>query len=319
MIGDVRTGSVSFPALGTTAILLTADERRLGDAEAILRRELAVIDETCSRFRQDSELSRINACAGTPVVVSELFARALTVALRAVELTGGAVDPTVGRAVRDIGYDTTFAAVRPESATPLPVARPAAGWRRVSWDPRARRLVLPPGTALDFGATAKALAADRAAGRVAWATGRGVLVNLGGDIATAGAAPDGGWSVAVCDDHAGPGPGPVVAVTGGALATSGTSVRAWRRAGRTVHHIVDPATGRSATPYWRTVTVAAATCVDANTASTAAIVLGPSAVEWLTATGLPARLVGVDGTITELGGWPEPIPLHAAPSEGGHR
>lgn len=311
---EARVATLTFPALGTSATLLTADHRTLRDAHAVLVHELAAIDETCSRFRPDSELSRINAAAGTRVMVSELFAQALTTALRAAEITDGAVDPTVGRAVIDAGYDRTFAAVRPESATPLPVAKPAAGWHRVSWDPHNRLLQLPAGTALDFGATAKALAADRAAERAAWATGGGVLVNLGGDVATAGTAPNGGWTVAVGDDHARPGPGPVVTVTSGALATSGTSVRTWQRASQTVHHIVDPATGRSTPPHWRTATVAAASCVDANTASTAAIVLGPSAVEWLTGTGLPARLVHIDGTVVELGGWPA-----AASPAGGDR
>jgi len=309
-----QVATVTFPALGTTATLLTTRRPMLRVAQAVLVRELAAIDDTCSRFRADSELSRINAAAGTPVTVSELFAQALTVALQAAELTSGAVDPTVGRAVIDAGYDRTFASVRPESATPLPVVQPAVGWHRISWDPQTRRLLLPRGTALDFGATAKALAADRAAKRAAWATHGGVLVNLGGDIATAGTGPEGGWTVAVTDDHARPGPGPVITVTSGALATSGTGVRTWRRAGRTVHHIIDPATGRSATPHWRTVTIAAATCVDANTASTAAIVLGPAAVKWLAGTGLPARLVRSDGAVTLLGGWPD-----AAASTGGHR
>ncbi|WP_406205087.1 FAD:protein FMN transferase [Kitasatospora sp. NBC_01560] len=310
---DSPPAAVSFPALGTTATLLTTKHRALAEAETILLYELAAIDDACSRFRPDSELSRVNARAGTPVTVSALFAQALTVALRAAELTDGAVDPTVGQAVLAIGYDRTFAAIRPEDATPLPVARPATGWREVTWDPQARKLLLPRGTTLDLGATAKALAADRAAERAARATGGGVLVNLGGDLATAGPAPNGGWSVGVCDDHASTEPGPVVTVTSGALATSGTGVRTWRRAGRTVHHIVDPATGRSTAPHWRTATVAAATCVDANTASTAAIVLGPQAVDWLTRTGLPARLVHIDGTETRLGDWPQ------APTSGGHR
>ncbi|MFD5464572.1 FAD:protein FMN transferase [Kitasatospora sp. NPDC127059] len=309
---DIPAAAVSFPALGTTATLLTTEHRALTEAETILLYELAAIDDTCSRFRPDSELSRINALAGTPVTVSALFAQALTVALRAAELTDGAVDPTVGRAVLAIGYDRTFAALRPEDATPLPVARPATGWREVTWDPQARKLLLPRGTTLDLGATAKALAADRAAERAARATGSGVLVNLGGDLATAGPAPNGGWAVGVCDDHASTEPGPVVTVTSGALATSGTGVRTWRRAGRTMHHIVDPATGRSTPPHWRTATVAAATCVDANTASTAAIVFGPAAAKWLAGTGLPARLVHIDGTETRLGDWPHT-------TTGGHR
>jgi thiamine biosynthesis lipoprotein len=97
----------------------------------------------------------------------------------------------------------------------------------------------------------------------------------------------------------------VVTVHGGGLATSGTTVRAWRRGGRTRHHIIDPATGDSAPAIWRTATVAAASCADANTATTAAIVLGERAPDWLRGTGLPARLVRADGSVCRLNGWPD--------------
>ncbi|MFE7856887.1 FAD:protein FMN transferase [Streptomyces sp. NPDC057403] len=297
---------VVFPALGTTAVLLVADPRKAGVAEGVLRDEVAAIDLACSRFRADSEISRVNLAAGSPVRVGPRFAEAVEAGLRAAELTGGAVDPTVGRAVIALGYDRTFASVRPEDARPLPVFRPAPGWRRIAWDPRTSVLRLPPHTSLDLGATAKALAADRAARRAAAAAGCGVVVNLGGDLAVAGPAPEGGWRIALADDHSRPRPGrdPVVTVTAGALATSGVRVRTWRRGGRTVHHIVDPATGEPAAAVWRTVTVAAATCVDANAASTAAIVRGHAAADWLRGTGLPARLVAADGQVLRLGGWP---------------
>ncbi|MET9886518.1 FAD:protein FMN transferase [Streptomyces sp. NPDC006430] len=297
---------VVFPALGTTAALLVTDPSALPAAAAALRAELAAVDLTCSRFRPDSELTRVNLAAGTSTTVSEYFAEALQAAMRAARLTDGAVDPTVGSAVIALGYDRTFASLRPDDARPLPVARPAPGWQRIDFDPRTRRLRLPPHTCLDLGATAKALTADRAAQRAAAATGCGALVSLGGDLATAGPTPEGGWRIALADDHAQPATqqGPAVAVTGGALATSGIRVRTWRRDGRILHHIVDPATGEPATPPWRTVTVAAATCVDANTASTAAIVLGDRAVDWLRHTALPARLVALDGHVVRLGGWP---------------
>ncbi|MFF4569736.1 FAD:protein FMN transferase [Streptomyces sp. NPDC001410] len=309
---------VSFPALGTTTALLVTESAALPAAEDILRAELAAIDRTCSRFRSDSELTRINLGAGTATTVSEGFAEALLAALRAAELTDGAVDPTVGRAMAGLGYDRTFVSVRPDDVRPLPPPRPIPGWRRIAFDPRTRRLHLPPHTHLDLGATAKALAADRAARNAAAATGCGVLVSLGGDLATAGPAPEHGWRIALADDHARPaaGHGPAVALTGGALATSGIRVRTWRRAGRTLHHIIDPATGEPAAPVWRTVTIAAATCVDANTTSTAAIVLGERALGWLRGTALPARLVGLDGHVVRLGGWP---PDADAPAPGGSR
>lgn len=312
---------VSFPALGTTAELLVTEPRALPAAEVILRAELAAVDRTCSRFRADSELTRINLGAGTPTTVSEGFAEALYAALRAARLTDGAVDPTVGRAMCALGYDRTFVSLRPDDVRPLPAPRPAPGWRRIAYDPHTRRLRLPPSVHLDLGATAKALAADRAGRDAAAVTGCGVLVSLGGDLATAGPAPEGGWRVALADDHARPATdhGPAVALSGGALATSGIRVRTWRRAGRTLHHIVDPSTGEPASPVWRTATVTAATCVDANTASTAAIVLGERAVDWLRSANLPARLVGLDGRVVRLGGWPPDLPAPSPQPAGGSR
>jgi FAD:protein FMN transferase len=167
--------------------------------------------------------------------------------------------------------------------------------------------VVPPrGLSLDRGATAKALAADRIAARVASALGCGAMVSLGGDVAVAGEAVAGGWRIGLGEDHevALVDPDAVVSIVDGALATSGTTRRAWRRGGRTVHHIVDPRTGDAASRRWRAVTVAARSCVEANTASTAAVVLGAGAPAWLTDRGLPARLVGSDGAVVTTAGWP---------------
>ena len=296
---------LAFPALGTTAVLLVQDPAALAAAKEVLLGELAAVDAACSRFRPDSELSRANASAGSPVVVGPLFAEALDAALRAAELTDGAVDPTIGPSLVALGYDRTFVSVRPEEVAPISPVR-AAGWRGVEWDARTRRLRLPVGTGLDLGATAKALAADRAASRAARAAGCGVLVSLGGDLSIAGSAPDEGWQVKIADHHAAPptAPGPVVTLQGGGLATSGTTARSWRRGGRRLHHIVDPATGDVPLPVWRTVSVAAASCVDANTAGTAAIVLGERAAAWLGAAALPARLVRTEGTVVTVNGWP---------------
>lgn len=302
--------SVTFRALGTTAVLLATDPSALAAARRVLDAELAAIDLACSRFRPDSELSRANDAAGQAVTASPLFAEALETAFHAARVTGGAVDPTVGPSVASLGYDRTFASVRPEDVTPAAVVRPA-GWRAVEWDLAARRLRLPAGVGLDLGATAKALCADRAARRAARAARCGVLVSLGGDLSVAGEPPEGGWQVEIADDHAAPSrPGaPVVSVRDGGLATSGTAARTWRRGDRTLHHIVDPATGDVPPPVWRTVSVAAADCVGANTAATAAVVLGEAAPDWLRRHRLPARLVRHDGTVVALGGWPpDPVP-----------
>jgi thiamine biosynthesis lipoprotein len=182
-----------------------------------------------------------------------------------------------------------------------------AGWRTVVLDARARTARLPPGVTLDLGATAKALAADRAAQSAHEAAGCGVLVSLSGDIAIAGPAPPAGWRVRVTDDHRSgfDAPGQWIALRSGGLATSSTTVRRWRHQNFEAHHLLDPATGRPAAVHWRTVSVAAARCLDANIATTAAIVRGARARTWLESLRLPSRLVAADGTVTHAGGWPD--------------
>jgi len=297
---------IVFRALGTTAVLAVTDASVRGHAHALLTDELAAIDHACSRFRDDSELARVNAAAGRPVATSALFVEAVEGALRAARLTAGRVDPTIGNALRILGYDRDFAAVERDGG-PLRVrAQRVAGWRRVEVDHLRRTVRVPPGVALDLGATAKALAADRAAARIANVTGSGVLVSLGGDCAVSGDAPEGGWSIRVADRHDDDPqrPGPTIALREGGIATSGTAARRWRRGGRDLHHVIDPATGTPAEEVWRTVTVAASSCVDANIASTAAIVLGAAAPEWLSERGLAARLVGPDGRVQTTAAWP---------------
>jgi thiamine biosynthesis lipoprotein len=263
------------------------------------------MDRACSRFRPDSEIWHLYSSGGVAVAVSPLLYQAVTISLEVAERTGGAVDPTVGPAVEALGYDRDFAAV-PRVGTALtapPVAAP--GWWNVECDPGRRTVRLPATVRLDLGATAKALVADRAAAHIASTTGSGVLVSVGGDLAVDGASPQGGWPVAIAVDSSAPvGAELVVAVTGGGLASSSTVVRSWRRGDRRLHHIVDPATGTSASDHWRLVTVAAASCVDANAASTAAIVWGGGAADRLQAMGLPARLVRHEGAVTTVAGWP---------------
>jgi FAD:protein FMN transferase len=298
-------GRASFPALGTGAVVLSADPERLEPACLAVTTEVAAIDRACSRFREDSELSMVNRARGRSMVVGELLLEAIEVALRAARQTGGDVDPTVGLALVALGYDRDFAAV-PASGARAPRFAAVPGWRRVHLDRARGRVRIPAGVRLDLGATAKALAADRAAARASQAAGCGVLVSLGGDLAIAGQPPAGGWSVRVTDWH-GAGPeaqGQTIRLERGGLATSSTTVRQWSRGGEELHHVVDPSSGRPAEVVWRTVSVAAASCVDANTAATAALVRGEGAPDWLAATRLPARLVRPDGAVMRVAGWP---------------
>jgi len=311
-------GTGYLKALGTSANLLVTDPSSTDRACALLREELDAIDLACSRFRADSELWRVNHAQGRRTRVSALLAEAVTAALAAAHVTDGDVDPTCGRSLVRLGYDRDFAAARQNTSALSEPAVPAVGWRAVELDRERREIRIPGEVMLDLGATAKALAADRAAIRIATALNCGVLVNLGGDISVAGGPPDQGWLVGIVDDRgfdgaevaaspAGSRPplhNAVVAIRDGGLATSSPKVRAWSRGAARLHHIIEPSTGMPVNSCWRAVSVAAATCVDANTASTAAVIRGGRAPAWLAAQQLPARLVGHGGEVVTVAGWP---------------
>jgi FAD:protein FMN transferase len=297
-----------FTVFGTFGALFVTRAGALGPGYRQAAALLAGIDSACSRFRPDSELVAVNRAAGRAVVISPLLAAAVAAALRAAEATDGDVDPTCGRSLARLGYDRDFALIDQDRRQPAQAPVPAGGWRRVELDADRRVLRLPAGVELDLGATAKALAADMCAARVATECDTGALVNLGGDIAVAGPPPEGGWPVGIA---AGPhdavrvgGYGPVVGIRDGGLATSSPLVRSWRRGSRRLHHILVPATGLPADSCWSAVTAAGASCVDANTASTAAIIRSAAAPGWLAELGIPARLVRPDGTAVLTGGWP---------------
>ncbi|WP_405132990.1 FAD:protein FMN transferase [Nocardia sp. NBC_01388] len=301
-----RPVAAEWALWSTTARLVVTDPARLASASNLVRAHLDAVDRACSRFRSDSELVRLGAHGGRSVQVSALFADYLRAALEVAKTTHGDVDPTVGAVLVDLGYDRDYALIADadvmEKAAPVRVTvTRRADWSTITLVDHA--VTVPEGVLLDLGATAKAVAADRCADLVARELDCGVLVGLGGDIATAGPAPANGWQIEVRDGPAEPGcqirlPG------GAAVATSSTLRRRWFHGGRLVHHIVDPRTGVAADPVWRTVSVAAGSCLAANAASTASIVRGRTAFGELRRSGLPARLVDRDGRISTLGNWP---------------
>jgi thiamine biosynthesis lipoprotein ApbE len=334
----------AWRALGMLIQLGVTDPAKLARARELLEDDLAALDLACSRFRPDSELVAVgNAARGAlgpvTVPVSPLLAEAVEVSLRAAELTDGDVDPTVGGVMAALGYDRDFAQlqtvtnattmdrwVHPDVPGDPPsswqtgggaVAGPGTvgvrtipGWRSVSVDVPAGTLTVPAGVQLDLGATVKGWAADCSAAKIADRLGCGVLVSLGGDTAVAGPPPnEAGWPIRVQDttlplEDTPEGPSQVVSIRVGGLATSSTAARRWHHGGDVLHHILDPRTGLPAAPVWRTVSVAAATCADANTAATAAIIRGHRAPAWLASLNLPARLVSVDGEIITVASWP---------------
>ncbi|HEY1774990.1 MAG TPA: FAD:protein FMN transferase, partial [Solirubrobacteraceae bacterium] len=156
--------TASWHALGTTVLVATTGTREIDVASARVRAALEEIDRACSRFREDSELSRVNASGGSPQRVSRLFVRATRCALRAATLTDGDLDPTIGSSLRVAGYDRDFAKIRAGGHVRF---RRAGGWRVVELDDARSIVRVPAGVELDYGATAKALAADIAAAAAA--------------------------------------------------------------------------------------------------------------------------------------------------------
>jgi FAD:protein FMN transferase len=295
-------------ALGTSVRVVVTRPEKLTEAKNAVDDVLRAMDVAASRFRPDSELSKLNESPDRDVTVSRLLAQALAAGLRGARLTEGAVDPTVGSAIKLAGYDRDFADVALDGAPFNLTVRAVPGWQAVQLHEASRTVRVSRGVEIDLGATAKALAADLGAAAAFRAIGSGgVLVSLGGDIAVAGEPPEEGWliqagedSAAAIDDGE-----ETISIRSGAIATSSTTVRRWRRGGDLIHHIIDPSTSLPSAGPWRTATVIAAKCVDANIAATGALVMGDAAVAWLEENRLPARLVDNRGIVLRLAGWPE--------------
>ena len=298
------SGSVArFRALGTEVFLAVRVAADLLRARRLAARVLADVDEVCSRFRDDSDLSRVNANPGRWVEVDPLLVAAVEVACVAAAATDGLVNPLLGRPLVQLGYDRDFGLLGhcedepPVHETPLPGLH---RWREIRTDPDGG-LRIPAGTALDLGATGKAWAADLIGTAYEEHLCGSAVVSVGGDLRIS--SPDGTpWAVAVTerpDD-----PPTLVGLDRGGLTTSSTLVRRWTRRGVRRHHLLDPRTGLPAPEVWRTVTATGATCTAANTASTSAVVLGPDAPDWLAEHRVTARLVSRDGVVHTVGAWP---------------
>jgi len=293
-----------FRALGTDVFLAVRTVADLPHARRLAADVLTDVDEVCSRFRDDSDLSRVNANPGSWVDVDPLLVTAVEVACLAAAATGGLVNPLLGRPLVHLGYDRDFrllvACEDEASAVESPAPDPDR-WRDIRTDPDGG-LRIPAGTALDLGATGKAWAADLIATAYDEHLRGSAIVSVGGDLSIS--SPDGmPWAVAVSDHPDLP---PVVVdLDRGGLTTSSTLVRRWTRRGSRRHHLLDPRTGLPAAEVWRTVSATGETCTAANTASTAAVVLGEDAPGWLAYHGVTARLVSTEGRVRTVGGWPD--------------
>jgi thiamine biosynthesis lipoprotein len=294
----------------------------VADGEELVDDAVAEIDRLerrWSRFRSDSEVSRLNAEAGRAVVVAPETVDLVERAVLAWHRTGGRFDPTVLPAVVAAGYDRSFDELRAAGVVPVEGTRtdlravtpgPASGASlaaHVRTDRRAGTVTLPRGGSLDLGGIGKGRAADLVVERLLTRGAAGACVNLGGDVRVAGGAPHpSGWAVAVADPFRPDEDLTVVVLADGAVATSARTRRQWVRDGVAGHHLIDPATGRPAAGGLAAVTVVAPTAAEAEVAAKAAFVAGrEGAGDVVDVLGLAALVVADDGSLERVGGFEE--------------
>ena len=278
-----------FRAMGTSIGLVTTSLADPADfSEAIRGAESAfrTYEQRFSRFRETSELSKVNAGRGSWTPVSEEFSSMLIAAVDGARRTDGLFDPTVLPALVAAGYDRDFDDVLAGARDTLRTAEPCGRWTEIELD--GNRLRLPPDVGLDFGGIAKGWTVDVAveftAALLPW-----VLVAAGGDLRVKGEVPARGLDIAVEDPHD---PGAEVLrlrLVDGSLATSSVTRRAW---GPNLHHLIDPRTSLPARTGVVQATSWALTCREAELRSTWALLEGRPILDRF-----PATLVFEDGTI----------------------
>jgi thiamine biosynthesis lipoprotein len=254
------------------------------DAAHRQREFVLAFAQRLSRFIPDSELSALNGDRRSAVPASDLLRAAVRAGLWAAERSGGLVDPTLVRALRQNGYAKSLDGAVPaslrEALVAAPPRRPArpdphALWRRIAVDDERTMIVRPPGLMLDTGGTGKGLCADAVAYRLG-AYSR-FVVDCGGDLAIGGIGTElEPYRVEVEHPLTGRSVGSILVVRGG-VATSGLNVRIWRdRRGQFAHHLLDPSTGSPAWTGLISATAVGSTALEAETLSKLALLLGPT-------------------------------------------
>jgi len=291
----------TFEAMDTSVAVLLPESRRseAGAVETLFRDWEA----TFSRFDPDSELSRLNAAAGRPCVVSDLMFRVLATARQAAQATDGLFDPTLLRSLEAIGYDRDFSAVLARPQAPEMTGPPAktGGWRDLRLLEAGRTVELPAGVGIDLGGLAKGMAVDAAIAQLAARGVQTAAIDAGGDLAVLGLpAGSDSWSIAI----EGPRQDRTVSLRTGAIATSSTSKRRWRQGDALRHHLIDPRTGMPSTSALWSASVAAPTCTQAEAAAKAAFLLGPlDGSRFLDRHGLAGMFISADGVAQLSGAW----------------
>jgi len=271
---------IEFRAMGCQiSALLDNDSAEAGQQLTHLPTWFEEWEQCLSRFRADSELSRLNRQAGNLVHVSQVMWQVAEEALRAAHDSNGIVVPTLLGALEAAGYDRSFEQVGDFSVSLAALCQPTL-WREIETNPDTRSITLPLGCRLDFGGVAKGWAAHQAARRLSkWG---GALVDAGGDIAISGPMSDQTpWPIAISDPFART-PEPLLLLQRGGIATSGRDYRRWKQNNQTKHHIIDPRTHQPAQTDVLTVTVVAPSLADAEIAAKTILILGSQAgLQWI--------------------------------------
>ena len=289
----------SFPVMGTRAhVVITADQTLEPALLALAVSELTLMERRWSRFLPNSELCRLNAAAGKPVIVSADTFSVITSAVEAWQHTNGCFDPTVHDALCALGYDRSFGDV-PEENERSGTATPIPGCAGIELDPGLRAVRLPVGVHLDLGGIGKGAAADLVVSRLLDAGADGACVNLGGDVRVEGRAPtSAGWIIELAfgtEAHR------RVALAGGAVCTSTRTKRRWRTAGGERHHLIDPHRGTSTTGV-RWVSVIAARATQAEVMTKTIFVAGAHAGRCIIEdNGCYAVIVDDNAVVSEIG------------------
>jgi thiamine biosynthesis lipoprotein len=298
----VAPAELRFRAMGSDAHVLVNGPAGLLQ---LARDRIEELERRWSRFRPDSEISRLNALAGWPMAVSVETLGLVGRALEGARATGGRYDPTVLGDLLRAGYDRTFEALgdAPErdGAGGSALGR---GWAGVVVDPTGSSVTLPAGVGLDPGGIGKGYAADLVVEEVRAAGAAGVCVNLGGDLRAEGRAPGGGSWVVGIEHPLRPGPAATVTLDRGAVATSSRVRRAWGPAADRRHHLIDPSTGAPADTGLAAVTVLAARGWQAEVLAKAAFLGGlDRGRALLTVAGADGLLVDDRGGLHPTGGF----------------
>lgn len=273
-----QAGTALWPVWDATLHLVVTERGRLAEARKLVIEQVTAIDAACNPFRPDSEVRALRRARGRPVRLSLLLAELVAVSLRAALLSDGCLDLISGEVLRVPG-------------TELP--RPPL--------PNECDLTVPAGTMLDLSAMAGAYAVDRCVRLIHERCDVGVRVAIGGDVASAGPPPVGGWRTLI---RSTPGVRNPPLTLDGTMSTTATPVRRQPRdRDALLHSTFRPGT-RSAGPSWRSVSVAAAPCTYAKALSMAAMLRGHAAPDWLRGLGVSARLVATNGEVITVGRWP---------------